>query len=44
MEVYVDDMLVKSRTTQQLAFDLREVLEILRQSRMRLNGSDQENS
>ena len=33
MEVYVDDMLVKSRTTQQLAFDLREVLEILRQSR-----------
>lgn len=38
MEVYVDDMLVKSRTTQQLAFDLREVLEIL--SRIRISVSE----
>nr|XP_027118756.1 uncharacterized protein LOC113735999 [Coffea arabica] len=37
MEVYVDDMIVKSRTDPQLIPDLREVLNILRESRMRLN-------
>ncbi|XP_027156526.1 uncharacterized protein LOC113757421 [Coffea eugenioides] len=37
MEVYVDDMIVKSRTDQQLVPDLREILNILRESRMRLN-------
>ena len=36
MEVcmWMIDILVKSRTTQQLAFDLREVLEILSQIRI----------
>nr|XP_027122199.1 uncharacterized protein LOC113739154 [Coffea arabica] len=37
MEVYVDDMIVKSRTDQQLVPDLREILGILRESWMRLN-------
>ncbi|XP_071925708.1 uncharacterized protein [Coffea arabica] len=37
MEVYVDDMIVKSRTDQRLIPDLREILNILLQSRMRLN-------
>ncbi|XP_027168007.1 uncharacterized protein LOC113767998 [Coffea eugenioides] len=37
MEVYVDDMIVKSRTDQRLIPDLREVLDILLKSRMRLN-------
>lgn len=40
MEVcmWMIDILVKSRTTQQLAFDLREVLEIL--SRIRISVSE----
>ncbi|XP_027101128.1 uncharacterized protein [Coffea arabica] len=37
MEVYVDDMIVKSRTDQRLVSDLREILDILWESRMRLN-------
>lgn len=37
MEVYVDDMLVKSRTLDHFTTDLREILGILRDSRMRLN-------
>ncbi|XP_071912192.1 uncharacterized protein [Coffea arabica] len=37
LEVYVDDMLVKSRTQEQFVSDLREIFEILRSSRMRLN-------
>nr|XP_027118612.1 uncharacterized protein LOC113735828 [Coffea arabica] len=37
LEVYVDDMLVKSRTQEQFISDLREVFEILRSSRIRLN-------
>ena len=37
MEVYVDDMLVRSRTDRQLVPDLSEILNILRESRMRLN-------
>ncbi|XP_027151941.1 uncharacterized protein LOC113751996 [Coffea eugenioides] len=37
MEVYVDDMIVKSRTDRQLVPDLREILNILWESRMRLN-------
>ena len=37
MEVYVDDMIVKSRTDRQLVPDLREILNILRENRMRLN-------
>ncbi|XP_071907805.1 uncharacterized protein [Coffea arabica] len=37
MEVFVDDMIVKSRTDQRLIPDLREVLDILLKSRMRLN-------
>ncbi|XP_027157186.1 uncharacterized protein LOC113758608 [Coffea eugenioides] len=37
MEVYVDDIIVKSRTDQQLIPDLREILDILWESRMRLN-------
>nr|XP_027101096.1 uncharacterized protein LOC113720416 [Coffea arabica] len=37
MEVYVDDMIVKSRTDQRLIPDLREILDILLKSRMRLN-------
>ncbi|XP_027082469.2 uncharacterized protein [Coffea arabica] len=37
MEVYVDDMIVKSRTDHRLVPDLREILDILRESRMRLN-------
>nr|XP_027083607.1 uncharacterized protein LOC113705903 [Coffea arabica] len=37
MEVYVNDMIVKSRTDRQLVPDLREILGILRESRMRLN-------
>nr|XP_027102744.1 uncharacterized protein LOC113723988 [Coffea arabica] len=37
LEVYVDDMLVKSRTQEQFISDLREVFEVLRSSRMRLN-------
>ncbi|XP_027178202.1 uncharacterized protein LOC113777367 [Coffea eugenioides] len=37
MEVYVDDMIVKSRVDQRLLPDLKEVLEILLESRMRLN-------
>ena len=37
MEVYVDDMIVKSRAGPQLVPDLREILNILRESRMRLN-------
>ncbi|XP_071933287.1 uncharacterized protein [Coffea arabica] len=37
LEVYVDDMLVKSRTQEQFISDLREIFEILRHSRMRLN-------
>ncbi|XP_071911843.1 uncharacterized protein [Coffea arabica] len=37
MEVYVDDMIVKSRAGPQLVPDLREILSILPESRMRLN-------
>ncbi|XP_071926041.1 uncharacterized protein [Coffea arabica] len=37
MEVYMDDMLVKSRAQEQFIDDLREILDILRSSRMRLN-------
>nr|XP_027109104.1 uncharacterized protein LOC113728959 [Coffea arabica] len=37
MEVYVDDMIVKSRTDRQLVPDLREILNILWESRIRLN-------
>ncbi|XP_071902705.1 uncharacterized protein [Coffea arabica] len=37
LEVYVDDMLVKSRTQEQFISDLREIFEVLRSSRMRLN-------
>ncbi|XP_027155637.1 uncharacterized protein LOC113756010 [Coffea eugenioides] len=37
MEVYVDDMLVKSRTQEQFIADLREIFDVLRSSRMRLN-------
>nr|XP_027076063.1 uncharacterized protein LOC113699918 [Coffea arabica] len=37
LEVYVDDMLVKSRTQDQFISDLREIFEVLRSSRMRLN-------
>ncbi|XP_071924818.1 uncharacterized protein [Coffea arabica] len=37
MEVYVDDMIVKSRTDQRLIPDLREILDILLKSRMHLN-------
>ncbi|XP_071900985.1 uncharacterized protein [Coffea arabica] len=37
LEVYVDDMLVKSRTQGQFISDLREIFEVLRHSRMRLN-------
>ncbi|XP_071916252.1 uncharacterized protein [Coffea arabica] len=37
MEVYVDDMLVKSRTQEQFISDLREIFNVLRSSRMRLN-------
>nr|XP_027122043.1 uncharacterized protein LOC113738985 [Coffea arabica] len=37
MEVYVDDMIVKSRTDQRLIPDLKEILNILLESRMRLN-------
>nr|XP_027088665.1 uncharacterized protein LOC113710014 [Coffea arabica] len=37
MEVYVDDMLVKSRTQEQFINDLREIFDVLRSSRMRLN-------
>ncbi|XP_071906258.1 uncharacterized protein [Coffea arabica] len=37
LEVYVDDMLVKSRTPEQFFSDLREIFEVLRSSRMRLN-------
>nr|XP_027065152.1 uncharacterized protein K02A2.6-like [Coffea arabica] len=38
MEIYVDDMLVKSRTDRQLVPDLRESLNILWENRMRLNS------
>ncbi|XP_071926285.1 uncharacterized protein [Coffea arabica] len=37
MEVYVDDMLVKSRTQEQFINNLREIFDVLRSSRMRLN-------
>ncbi|XP_071913979.1 uncharacterized protein [Coffea arabica] len=37
MEVYVDDMLVKIRTQEQFIADLREIFDVLRSSRMRLN-------
>ncbi|XP_071933599.1 uncharacterized mitochondrial protein AtMg00860-like [Coffea arabica] len=37
MEVYVDDILVRSRTDRQLVPDLSEILNILWESRMRLN-------
>ncbi|XP_071900977.1 uncharacterized protein [Coffea arabica] len=37
MEVYVDDLIVKSQTDQRLIPDLREILDILQESRMRLN-------
>ena len=37
MEVYIDDMLIKSRTQEQFISDLREIFDILRKSRMRLN-------
>ncbi|XP_043812456.1 uncharacterized protein LOC122723651 [Manihot esculenta] len=37
VEVYVDDMVVKSPTFQQHLTDLREVFEVLEQYRMRLN-------
>ncbi|XP_027183804.1 uncharacterized protein LOC113782091 [Coffea eugenioides] len=37
MEVYVDDMLVKSRTQEQFICDIREIFGVLRSSRMRLN-------
>ncbi|XP_071932987.1 uncharacterized protein [Coffea arabica] len=37
MEVYVDDMLVKSRTQEQFITNLREIFDVLRSSRMRLN-------
>nr|XP_027102165.1 uncharacterized protein LOC113723098 [Coffea arabica] len=37
MEVYVDDMLVKRRTQEQFVNDLREIFDVLRSSRMRLN-------
>ena len=37
MEVYVDDMLVKSRTQEQFIADLREIFDALRSSRIRLN-------
>ena len=37
MEVYVDDMLINSRTQEQFIPDLREIFYILRRSRMRLN-------
>ena len=37
MEVYVDDMLVKSRTQEQFITDLREIFDVLRNLRMRLN-------
>nr|XP_027123971.1 uncharacterized protein LOC113740625 [Coffea arabica] len=37
MEVYVDDMLVKSQTPEQFIDDLREIFDVLRSSRMRLN-------
>ncbi|XP_071905826.1 uncharacterized protein [Coffea arabica] len=37
MEVYVDDMLVKSRTQEQFIADLRKIFDVLRSSRMRLN-------
>ncbi|XP_071912270.1 uncharacterized protein [Coffea arabica] len=37
MEVYVDDMLIKSRTQEQFIPDLREIFDILRRSHMRLN-------
>ncbi|XP_071925425.1 uncharacterized protein [Coffea arabica] len=42
MEVYVDDMIVKSRTGRQLVPDLRGILNILRENRMRLNPKKSE--
>ncbi|XP_071916078.1 uncharacterized protein [Coffea arabica] len=37
MDVYVDDMLVKSRTQEQFIDDLREIFSVLQSSRMLLN-------
>ena len=37
MELYVDDMLVKSWTQEQFIADLREIFDVFRSSRMRLN-------
>ena len=37
MEVYVDDMLVKSKKVEQHLEDLRETFDILRKYQMRLN-------
>ena len=37
MEVYVDDMLVKSKKVKQHLDDLRETFDILRKYQMRLN-------
>ncbi|XP_027181971.1 uncharacterized protein LOC113780363 [Coffea eugenioides] len=37
MKVYVDDMLVKSRTQEQFITDLKEIFDVLRSSRIQLN-------
>ena len=37
VEAYVDDILLKSRTTSDVLFDMREVFNIFRGSKMRLN-------
>ena len=38
MEVYINDMVVKSRREAQYIGDLREVFEVLRQRKLRLNA------
>lgn len=37
MEVYVDDLLVKSKTPEQQLVDLREAFAVLRRYQMKLN-------
>ena len=39
IEVYIDDMVVKSRVVSEHVGDLRSIFEILREHKMRLNAS-----
>ena len=39
MEVYINDMVVKSRREAQYIGDLREVFEVLQQHKLRLNAN-----